>query len=152
MPPSLDVKSEMSVSMKELHMLSRKLMAFAAALLWCASADAQQAQPQTLTFYYGYAVKPGKEEDLMNLVKAVGAPVRDKMMADGVVNAWGVDTGLLRSPGGITHLIWFNVNDWAGVEKVTAAMAAQIAKLDAEAAAKGQRPGKIGRASCRERV
>jgi hypothetical protein len=65
------------------------------------------------------------------------------MMADGVVNAWGVETPLLRYPGDITHLIWFNVNDWSGVEKVTAAMAEHIAKLDAEAAApaKGQKAG-----------
>jgi hypothetical protein len=114
------------------------------ALLWCATAYAQQQpQPQTLTFYYGYAVKPGKEDDFANLVKTVGAPVRDKMMADGVVNAWGVETPLLRYPGDITHLIWFNVNDWAGVEKVMAGMSAHIAKLDAEAAApaKGQKAG-----------
>ena len=124
-------------------MLNRKSIVLLVALLWCVSAYAQQLPPQTVTFYYGYAVKPGKEAEFANLVKTVGAPVRDKMMADGVINAWGVETPLLRSPGGITHLIWFNVNDWTGVEKVTAAMAAQIAKLDAEAAAppKGQKPG-----------
>jgi hypothetical protein len=123
----------------------KRLIVFAVALLWCAaSAYAQQAPPQALTFYYGYAVKPGKEDEFMNLVKTVGAPVRDKLMADGVIEAWGVEAPVLRSPGGITHLIWFSVNDWGGVEKVMTAMAAHIAKLDAEAAAppaKGQKPG-----------
>ena len=120
------------------------MIVFAVALLWCATAYAQQQpQPQTLTFYYGYAVKPGKEEDFANLVKTVGAPVRDKLMADGVINAWGIETPLLRHPDGHTHYIWFNVNDWTGVEKVMAGMTAHIAKLDAEAAApaKGQKPG-----------
>jgi phytoene dehydrogenase-like protein len=107
-------------------------------LLCCAARDqqAQQAQPtpQPLTFYYDYTVFPGKEEDLMNLVKTVGALVRDKLMADGVVLAWGVETPILRHPGGTTHLIWFSVANWAGVEKVLDGMEAQLAKLAAEEA------------------
>ncbi len=124
-------------------MTSRKMIGMLVALLWCATAYAQQPPQDTLTFYYGYAVKPGKEAEFMNLVNTVGAPVRDKAMADGVVNAWGVETSILRSPDGVTHLIWFNVNNYAGVEKVMNALGAQIAKLDAEAAtppAKGQKP------------
>ena len=103
-------------------------------LLLCCAAAGQQAQPQPqpLTFYYDYTVVPGKEEDFMNLVKTVGAPVRDKLMADGVILAWGVETPVLRYPGGTTHLIWFSVANWAGVEKVLDGMEAQIAKLAAE--------------------
>lgn len=107
-------------------------------LLCCAARDqqAQQAQPtpQPLTFYYDYKVVPGKEEDFMNLVKTVGAPVRDKLMADGVVLAWGVETPILRYPGGTTHLIWFSVANWAGVEQVLNGMEAQLAKLAEEEA------------------
>jgi hypothetical protein len=58
-------------------------------------------------------------------------------MNDGVIMAWGVDTPLLRVPGNATHVIWYAVNDYAGVEKVATAMAAQIAKLDEEAAKSG---------------
>jgi len=107
-------------------------------LLLCGAAardlQAQQAQPtpQPLTFYYDYTVVPGKEEEFMNLVKTVGAPVRDKLMADGVVTGWGVETPVLRYPGGTTHLIWFSVANWAGVEKVLDGMEAQLAKLAAE--------------------
>ena len=104
--------------------------------LLCCSAVAQQAaapqQPQPLTFYYDYRVNPGMEEEFMNLVRTVGAPVRDKLMADGVVLAWGVETPVLRYPGGTTHLIWFSVANYDGVEKVLNGMEAQLAKLAAE--------------------
>ena len=102
----------------------------------CSAVMGQQAQPQPqpLTFYYAYSVVPGKEDELMNLIKTVGAPVRDKLMADGVVLAWGMDTPVLREPGGPTHLIWFTVANWSGVEKVLNGMEAQLQKLAAEEA------------------
>lgn len=98
----------------------------------CVAALGQQAQPQPLTFFYDYSVVPGKEEEFMKLVNTVGAPVRDKLMADGVVMAWGIETPILRFPGGTTHLIWFSVANWAGVEQVLNGMEAQLAKLAAE--------------------
>ena len=113
----------------------RKLMLVPLTIfMLCLTAAGQQAQPkpQPLTFYYDYTVVPGKEAEFMELVKTVGAPVRDKLMAEGVVLAWGVDTPVLRYPGGTTHLIWFTVMDWAGVDKVLSGMEAQLAKLAAE--------------------
>jgi len=74
------------------------------------------------------------EDELMNLVKTVGAPVRDKLMAEGVILAWGMETPVLRYPGGTTHLIWFSVANWEGIEKVQNAMEAQLAKLAADEA------------------
>lgn len=115
-------------------------------LLLCCAAAGQQTQPspQPLTFFYDYSVFPGKEEELMNLISTVGAPVRDKLMADGVILAWGMETPVLRYPGGTTHLIWFSVANWDGVEKVLNGMEAQLARLAAEeakpnAAARGRR-------------
>ena len=103
-------------------------------LFLCFAAAGQQSQPQPLTFYYDYTVNAGKEDELMNLVKTVGAPVRDKLMAEGVILAWGMETPVLRYPGGTTHLIWFSVANWEGIEKVQNAMEAQLAKLAAEEA------------------
>jgi len=128
-------------------MKKRLILCLFAVLLSCISSAAQQAQPQTqpLTFWYEYTVNPGKEDDFMDLVKTVGQPVRDKLMADGVVMAWGVATPLLRVPGDASHIIWYAVNDYAGVDKVESAMRAQIAKLNEEAGKsgatkKGQKP------------
>src|SRR6476619_387672 len=100
-------------------------------LIVCSAVMGQQtpAQPQPLSFYYDYTVRPGQEEEFMTLVKTVGAPVRDKLMADGVVLAWGIETPVLRYPGGTTHLIWFSVANWAGVEKVLNAMEARLQQL-----------------------
>jgi len=120
--------------MRRLFLLSVTL------LLVCSSAIGQQTQPQPqpLTFYYDYTVNPGKEEELMTLIKTVGAPVRDKLMADGVVLAWGMETPVLRYPGGTTHLIWFSVANWSGVEKVLSAMEAQLQKLATEDAKRSE--------------
>lgn len=107
-------------------------------LLVCSAVMGQQTQPQPLTFYYDYTVRPGQEEEFMNLVKTVGAPVRDKLMADGVILAWGIETPVLRYPGGTTHLIWFSVANWSGVEKVLNGMEAQLQKLATEEAKRSE--------------
>jgi hypothetical protein len=120
-------------------MKTRLILCLFVILLSCISSAAQQSQPQMqpLTFWYGYTINPGKEDEFLDLVKTVGQPVRDKLMADGVVLAWGVQVSLLRVPGNSTHFIWYAVADYAGVEKVDSAMRAQIAKLNDEASKSG---------------
>jgi hypothetical protein len=125
-------------------MKKRLFLCLLAMLLSCVSSAAQQAKPQPLIFWYVYTIHPGKEEEFLDLVKTVGQPVRDKLMADGVVLAWGVQASMLRVPGEGTHWIWYEVTDWSAIEKVDNAMRAQIAKLspnDSMAAAgkKGQK-------------
>ncbi len=110
-------------------MKKRLLFCLAAILLSCISSAAQEAKPQPLIFWYVYTIQPGKEDEFLDLVKTVGQPVRDKLMADGVVQAWGVQASMLRVPGQGTHWIWYVVADWSGIEKVDAAMRAQIAKF-----------------------
>jgi hypothetical protein len=129
--------------MRKLILVSLTLL-----LLCCAAPTDLQAQqptptPGPLTFYYDYSVFPGKEEELNTLINTVGAPVRDRLLAEGVILAWGVETPILRYPGGTTHLIWFTVENWAGVEKVLNGMEARLAQLAREEAqpARGrQRP------------
>lgn len=118
-------------------MKKKLLLCLVVVLMSCLTAVAQDAKMQPLTFWYEYTVNPGKEEQFMELVKTVGAPVRDKLMADGVIAAWGVEVPLLQMPGASTHSIWYSVPDWSGVEKVDAAMRAQIAKLNEEAMKSG---------------
>lgn len=128
-------------------MFKRAVPLFCAVLLLATSAWAQQPQP--LTFFYDYTVRPGKDADFMTLVETVGAPVRDKLLAEGVILAWGIDVPLLRSPqfGGSNYTIWYAVADWSGVGKVQSAMDARLAELAAQEAAandaarrRGQRP------------
>jgi hypothetical protein len=111
----------------------------------CFTVAAQQA-PQPLTFWYEYHVNPGKEDEFLNLVKTVGQPVRDKLMAEGVVLAWGVESPLLRVPENATHEIWYTVADYAGLEKVDTAMREQITKMTEEStkAPAGKKGGAAG--------
>jgi hypothetical protein len=127
-------------------MKKRLFFCLLAILMSCVSSVAQQAKLQPLTFWYVYTINSGKEDEFIDLIKTVGQPVRDKLMAEGVVLAWGVQTSMLRVPGMGTHWIWYVVNDWSGIEKVDGAMRAQIAKFsssDSTAAAgkKGAKPG-----------
>lgn len=118
--------------------MRKRLFFCVLAILLCSIRSmAQQTPMQPLTFWYEYTVTPGKEAQFLEIVKSVGAPVREKLMAEGVVKAWGVMTPLLRQPGGTTHSIWYAVEDYAGVEKVQGAMSAQIAKLTEEAGKAG---------------
>ncbi len=126
----------------------RMLAAVLLALVCATGAVAQQA-PQPLVVYSNYTIKPGEEADFLEVVNKVGAPVRDKLMKEGVVLAWGVEVLLIRGAwgGGTTHSIWYAVPDWAGVEKVQMGIAAQIQKIGAdeakaaeEAKKKNQRP------------
>lgn len=130
-------------------MKKRLFLSLFAMLLSCISAVAQQSQQpmQPLTFWYGYSVNPGKEDEFLDLVKTVGQPVRDKLMADGVVLAWGVQSSLLRVPGNSSHFIWYAVADYAGVDKVDSAMRAQIAKLTEDANKSGTAAKKGQKAS-----
>lgn len=121
----------------------RKLILVSLTLfLLCSAAVAQQAAPTPgpLTLFYDYTVREGREADLTALINTVGAPVRDKLMAEGVVLAWGVETPVLRYPGGTTHLIWFTVENYAGLEKVLTAMEARRAQIAREEAARRPRP------------
>lgn len=113
----------------------RKLSLVTAVLLLTSGSAVAQEAPQPLTFWYDYTVRPGKEADFLNLVKAIGQPVRDQLVADGVVEAWGLEVPLLRT-GGATHTVWYSVRDMAGVEKVQNAMTAQLAKIAADEATK----------------
>ena len=114
----------------------RKLLLVSLTIFFVYGAALGQQTPaqQPLTFYYDYRVNPGKEDEFMNLIKTVGAPVRDKLLADGIILAWGMETPVLRYPGGTTHLIWFSVAGWDGVDKVLSGMEAQLAKIAQEEA------------------
>ena len=128
--------------------LVRVLVAVLLALV-CAAGVVAQQMPQPITVYTDYTIKPGRDADFMDLVNKIGGPVRDQMMKEGVVLAWGVDVPMNRGAfGGTTHTIWYAVADWASMEKVQTAMAAQMQKVTADEAkaaqdpkAKGKTPG-----------
>jgi hypothetical protein len=124
--------------------LTRQVLALSTALLLQGSPEVVQqpgAPPPSLTSRSDYTVKPGKEDEFLHLVESVGGPVFDRLMADGVVTAWGIEVPLLRSPGGANRTIWYSTLGYAGVAKVEGALAVQLAKpAPGVAVAKGTRP------------
>ena len=132
--------------------MKRVIWVLCMAMLSCLGASAQQAAQQPLTMWYSYTVKPGMEAEFMTLVNTVGAPVRDKLMAQSVVQGWGVEVPLLRGPDSSTHYIWVAVNDYAAVGKVTEAMQAQLAKLAADEAKAAADPKKKPGMTTAERI
>ena len=112
-----------------------RMLAAVVLALACAAGVAAQQAPQPITHFVDYTIKPGKEAEFMDLVSKVGAPVRDKLMKEGVVLAWGVDVPMVRGVfGSTTHTIWYAVMDWASIEKVQTAMTAQFQKVMADEA------------------
>ena len=101
-------------------------------LFVCSAVMGQQTQPQPLTFFYDYTVRTGQEEEFNTLVKTVGAPVRDKLMADGVVLAYGLSIEEVKTDGDFTHFVWMATADMSGLDKIGAAFAADRARRSDE--------------------
>jgi len=97
----------------------RKLWILGVALLWAASAVAQEIQP--VTYYADFNVRPGQEEQFMNLVKKYDEPVLQKLLEEGALLAWGVDVPMMHMPGGTTHSIWWSVPGLGSLDKAFAA-------------------------------
>jgi hypothetical protein len=114
----------------------------AALLLAAAPAAAQppaHASSQ-ITVYHDFVVKDGKSDEWLAFVKAAGAPVRDKLLAEGVIKEWALEAPLVRLPGEATHTIWYVVNDFDGVAKERAGIAEMLGKpVSSASSAKGGR-------------
>lgn len=52
------------------------------------------------------------------LVRKYDQPMLDKLVAEGVVLAWGLDATVLNHPDRATHRIWVTTADYAGQDKV----------------------------------
>jgi len=121
-------------------MHKRIILALALAGVFAAGAAAQQFQP--VDYVADFTVRPGMEEQFMALIKKYDEPLFEKLMAEGAVLAWGVDTPLLHSPGAPTHSIWWSCAEMSGHDKVFAAFAELVKKNkeEIEAARKARRP------------
>ena len=135
-------------------MKTRVVAALALALVCCGVAAAQQ-QAQPVTFVTNYYVRPGKTADFMDLVRTVGAPIRDRMMAAGVIQSWGVAEPFLRAEGNATFSIWYSTADMGGVEMVQKEFAAALEKFaadDQKAAEEARKKGQKAPKSTAERI
>ena len=98
-------------------------IAFAVSLLLLAavSVAAQQAV-EPVTYYAEYRVNPGQESAFVDFLKKYDKPVFDKLQADGVVVAWGLDARFIHREGATTHMLWWVTKDYDGMDKTFAAL------------------------------
>ena len=69
-------------------------------------------------------VKPGKGGEFRKAWEKYNKPVFDKLLADGVVVAYGLAVEEIRTNGEFTHFVWYDVKDLASFDKVRAAFIA----------------------------
>ena len=69
-------------------------------------------------------MKPGKGADFRKAWEKYNKPVFDKLLADGVILAYGLAVEDIRTEGEFTHFVWYDVKDLASLDKVRAAFMA----------------------------
>ncbi len=92
-----------------------------------------------------FHVRPDKAGQFLDLVKKYDSPMFAKLMAEGAVQAWGLDATVLHDPAGASHHLWWVAADNAALDKIFAADDAlnqQIEADDAKAAQAAKAAGK----------
>jgi hypothetical protein len=74
--------------------------------------------------YNFFKVKPGKGADFRKAWEKYNKPIFDKLLADGVILAYGLAVEEIRTEGDFTHFVWYDVKDLASFDKVRAAFVA----------------------------
>jgi hypothetical protein len=81
-----------------------------------------------VTRYNFVKVKPGKGADYRRAWEKYTKPVYEKLVADGVVLAYGLATEAIKTDGDFTHFIWVATANLAAADKIVAAFAADNAR------------------------
>jgi hypothetical protein len=74
--------------------------------------------------YFDTKVKPGKGADYRKVWEKYNKPVLEKLVADGVVLAWGLGVEEVKTEGSFTHFTWVSVAEMGDWDKVRAAFVA----------------------------
>lgn len=99
-------------------MLRKSVFLLLVCLLAAVTLAAQQPQP--IEYIAALKVKPGSESTLLELVKKYDKPLMDRLMTEGAVLAWGLETVVIHRDGGINYIFWWVTPDYAGMDKVFA--------------------------------
>lgn len=101
------------------------------AMALCPLAASAQEQ-RSITMVALYKVKPGRMGEFLSAAGKVIAPVLDKLVADGVIQAYGLDTDVLHEAHEPNVAGWFNVTSYANLQKAEDAINAAQAAAPAE--------------------
>ena len=103
-------------------MRKRILFLLAALFAFALASDAQ------VLVVGDFNVKPGKEADFIKAVEGAGVPAYAPLLKDGTLLAWGISVPVFHTPGDATHSVWYVAKDFTSIDRVQAALTAQIGK------------------------
>ncbi len=95
--------------------------------LLAVSAPAFAQQPQPLTYVALFRVEPGNTAAFLAVAKEY-TPTMDKLFADGVITAYGVDVDYLHRPNVSNVAFWYTTNNYANLSKAESEVMAFQAK------------------------
>jgi len=117
--------------------MRRLLFVLTVALLMTAAAAAQEMQEMKPVSYLAeFQIHPAKAQAFIGLVKKHDKPVLDRLMTEGAVLAWGLDTTVIHREEGSNFLFWFVTADYAGMDTVFAELEKMEESIPAEDQAK----------------
>lgn len=103
--------------------MRRTFVAFVVVLLLALPLVAQEeAKMEPVSYLAEFQVKPEKAAEFIGMVKKYDKPALDGLMAEGAVLAWGLDTVVIHRENEGNFLWWFVTPDYAGMDKVFAAL------------------------------
>lgn len=102
-------------------MTGKKLLAYTALTVLAMPLMAQKPA-ETLTYVALHRVKPGKSQAWDDMFVKYFSPLFAKLMAQGVVTGYGLESDMLHQPGTPNSDVWFTMPDYAAFDKVNAAM------------------------------
>jgi hypothetical protein len=111
-------------------MIVKTIPAFAALAMLTMPLAAQQPAEQ-LTYVALYKVKPGKGQAWEDMFKKHFVPMYAKLMAEGTVTGFGMDSDVLHQPGTPNADVWYTMPNYAAFDKVRAALDKVFAGLPA---------------------
>jgi hypothetical protein len=86
-----------------------------AAFVLCLAASAQETSP--ITHVSLFKVKPARMAEWIKATHKNYVPVMDKLVADGTILAYGINTAVLHRAGLPNADAWFTVPDYGAYEK-----------------------------------
>jgi hypothetical protein len=94
---------------------------------------AEHEKPETTyTRVQLWQVERARWGDFVDMFEKYDVPILEKLMADGAISEWGVDSEVLHHPKGYTHSTWYSADSMGALAKAGEAYIAAWEEMDEE--------------------